>query len=79
VMEGSGLPDAPVRWSRTQANAQWARVRHWLQERGELWTTMPAARVAEWLDPVGRYTFNLTRSAVGPPAPAVIATPNATR
>ena len=60
--------------SRERAIAQWKTVLQWIQEQGEPWTTMPAARVAEWLDPVGRYTFNLTRSATDrPTSPAASA------
>ena len=44
------------------AIAQWEIVREWIERRGGPWTTMPAARLSEWLDPVGRYTFNLRRS-----------------
>ena len=50
---------------RENAIAQWEMVHDWIERRGEPWTTMPAARLAEWLDPVGRYTFNLRRSSVG--------------
>ena len=50
---------------RENAIAQWEMVHDWIERRGEPWTTMPAARLSEWLDPVGRYTFNLRRSSVG--------------
>ena len=50
---------------RENAIAQWEMVHDWIERRGEPWTTMPAARLAEWLDPVGRYTFNLRRSSAG--------------
>jgi hypothetical protein len=46
-------------------------VHAWIERRGDPWTTMPAARLAEWLDPVGRYTFNLRRSATGQPVAPV--------
>jgi len=59
-------PDA----QNADAVAEWATVSRWLKERGKHWSTMPASRVSEWLDPVGRYTFNLRRATpnnAGPP------------
>ena len=48
---------------------QWRAVRQWMEDRGEPWTTVTAARFSEWLTPVGRYTFNLSRSKAGAAAP----------
>ena len=57
-----GAPHAVGESARGRAISQWDGVLQWIEERGEPWRTMPAARVRQWLDPVGRYTFNLTRS-----------------
>jgi hypothetical protein len=63
VMEDSRQRDGAAAIER--AIPQWNTVRQWIEEQGEPWTTMPAARVRPWLEPVGRYTFNLTRSTTG--------------
>lgn len=41
---------------------QWATLREWLRSHGDTWSSLPTARVQRWLDPVGRFTFNLMRS-----------------
>ena len=55
---------------RTRAQAQWSTVKSWLEESGDPWLLLKAARVQPWLDPVGRYTFNLTRASAALSAPA---------
>ena len=46
---------------RQREQEQWQQVRQWMEDRGEPWSSVPAARFWEWLTPVGRYTFNLSR------------------
>jgi hypothetical protein len=48
---------------RERAEQQWAAVKEWIEARGAAWQQLPAGRVARWIDPVGRYTFNLTRAS----------------
>jgi hypothetical protein len=69
VHDGKGVADAAVSDQAAFENAvtdnalaEWEIVKRWLTERDGPWRAMPASRVAEWLDPVGRYTFNLTRA-----------------
>jgi KAP-like P-loop domain-containing protein len=45
-----------------RTRGQWDAVDQWMSERREPWTKVPAARFDEWLNRVGRYTFNLSRS-----------------
>jgi hypothetical protein len=56
--------DASIAETEVRAIGQWSIVRQWIEQRGEPWTTMSTARVTEWLEPVGRYTFNLTRATM---------------
>jgi hypothetical protein len=46
---------------RMRAAADWTRVRKWLQSMGR--SAIGIDRVVDWIDEVGRYTFNLSRSS----------------
>ena len=61
VLDARYTPDRMTP-ARERELEQWQRVRQWMEDRGEPWSTLAAARFSEWLTPVGRYTFNLSRS-----------------
>jgi hypothetical protein len=46
-----------------QAEAEWQEVETWLGDQSGPWLEATAARFQQWLEPVSRYTFNLTRVA----------------
>jgi hypothetical protein len=82
LMERSQREQAPSgarAWSQERARVEWATVRQWLEGRGGPWSTLPATRVAEWLETVGRYTFNLTRTPAERATPAARTETKATR
>jgi hypothetical protein len=49
----------------------WVRVKGWIDAHEDAgWRDVPAERFARWLDPVGRYTFNLTAAPLLRAAPS---------
>ena len=70
------LDALPERW-RGRAQMQWGVVRTWLDQSEDEWSALPAARLMEWLEPVGRYTFNLTRAPLTPSPTRSSALPHA--
>jgi hypothetical protein len=61
------ITEESTQWSVERAQTEWGIVLEWIRQQGDSWESVTPDRLRKWLNPVGRYTFNLTRTMRGLP------------